>query len=120
MSSVEIAVCRYFNNLGIIKLSFSGETVEEIYDSLYIGERDKPPKEEFLLKVVEKQNEYFMELLREKRTKLLTECDWTQMPDVVVSNQEEWKTYRQVLRDLPSNVEITSDDFSNVFPEKPQ
>jgi len=120
MSSVEIAVCRYFNDLGIIKLSFSGETAEEIYDSLYIGEHDKPQKEEFLLKVVEKQNEYFMELLREQRTKLLSECDWTQMSDVVVSNKEEWKTYRQALRDLPSNANPTSEDMSGLFPSKPE
>ena len=58
--------------------------------------------------------------LREERNYLLSQCDWTQVVDSVLPNKEEWKTYRQALRDLPSNVELTSDDFSNVFPEKPE
>ncbi len=41
-----------------------------------------------------------MELLREKRNCLLQESDWTQMSDVVLSNLDEWKTYRQALRDI--------------------
>ncbi len=57
--------------------------------------------------------------LREERNYLLSQCDWTQVVDSVLPNKEEWKTYRQALRDLPSNVELTSDDFSNVFPSKP-
>lgn len=40
--------------------------------------------------------------LREKRNQLLTESDWTQIGDVVLADKEEWKTYRQALRDLPS------------------
>jgi len=58
--------------------------------------------------------------LREERNYLLSQCDWTQVVDSVLANKEEWKTYRQALRDLPSNVELTSDDFSNVFPQKPE
>ena len=40
---------------------------------------------------------------REKRNALLTESDWTQIKDVVVSNETAWKTYRQALRDLPTH-----------------
>ena len=48
--------------------------------------------------------------VRSERNRLLIETDWTQGRDVVLSNDAEWKTYRQALRDLssqsgfPSNV----------------
>lgn len=35
-----------------------------------------------------------------KRNKLLTESDWTQMPDASPPNKVGWATYRQELRDL--------------------
>ena len=43
-----------------------------------------------------------MKQLREMRNKLLAESDWTQSRDVTLSNDADWKTYRQALRDLPS------------------
>ena len=56
-----------------------------------------------------------MENLRSKRNQLLTESDWTQSRDVFLSNDEEWKTYRQQLRDLPKN----TDPMNPVWPTKP-
>ena len=49
------------------------------------------------------------ELLRQMRTKrdrLLSESDFTQMPDspLIASAREEWRVYRQALRDLPETV----------------
>lgn len=54
---------------------------------------------------------------REWRNQLLTESDWTVLPDSTLSadKQAEWKVYRQKLRDLPANtsepyrVDIRSD-----------
>lgn len=45
----------------------------------------------------------YTEILREERNRLLTLCDWTQLPDVKISEENliEWKVYRQKLRDLP-------------------
>jgi hypothetical protein len=40
------------------------------------------------------------EFLRLYRDKLLTESDWTQLPDAPV-DKAAWATYRQALRDLP-------------------
>ena len=54
--------------------------------------------------------------LRNHRNILLMESDWTQNRDVVLSNDEEWKTYRQALRDLPAN---TSDWRNPTYPTKP-
>ncbi len=51
-----------------------------------------------------------MKQLREMRDKLLAECDWTQSRDITLSNDADWKTYRQALRDLPSTA---SSDFIN-------
>ena len=56
-----------------------------------------------------------MENLRSKRNQLLTESDWTQSRDVFLSNDKEWKTYRQQLRDLPKN----TDPMNTVWPTKP-
>ena len=56
-----------------------------------------------------------MESLRMRRNKLLAESDWTQSRDVFLSNDEEWKTYRQQLRDLPKN----TDPMNPVWPTKP-
>ena len=47
-----------------------------------------------------------LELLRNYRNKLLAVSDWTVLPDSPLSESKknEWKTYRQALRDLPSKV----------------
>jgi hypothetical protein len=44
--------------------------------------------------------------LRMRRTMLLRESDWTQMPDVVLSAEQKaaWQAYRQKLRDLPESI----------------
>jgi hypothetical protein len=42
--------------------------------------------------------------VRQERRRLLKFSDWTQLPDnpLEQSKRDEWKTYRQALRDLPS------------------
>jgi len=57
-----------------------------------------------------------IESLRSTRNALLEESDWTQNRDVVLSNDADWKTYRQALRDLPAN---TSDPSNPTYPTKP-
>lgn len=53
--------------------------------------------------------------IRAKRNKLLMDSDWTQIPDNPMTNKIEWATYRQALRDLPSQ-----ENFPNVeFPTAP-
>lgn len=56
-----------------------------------------------------------MDSLRNTRNKLLTESDWTQSRDVLLSNDEEWKIYRKQLRDLPKN----TDPMNPEWPTKP-
>jgi hypothetical protein len=42
--------------------------------------------------------------IRGQRNHLLKDCDWTQIADCTIPKKAEWTTYRQTLRDLPSNV----------------
>jgi hypothetical protein len=64
-----------------------------------------------------------MRLLRVERNRLLAETDWMANSDVTLA--DNWKTYRQQLRDLPAsaNPKLSSDgslDMSSVtFPTKP-
>tara|TARA_Y100001937_G_scaffold27779_1_gene40045 strand:- start:48 stop:470 length:423 start_codon:yes stop_codon:yes gene_type:complete len=66
-----------------------------------------------------------LKILREERNKRLAETDWTQGRDVTLSNDTDWKTYRQALRDLPSKTTPKLDsygelDMSSVtWPTKP-
>lgn len=53
--------------------------------------------------------------LRKERNYLLSECDWTQVPDAPVDSAA-WAVYRQQLRDLPAN---TTDPRNVVWPEPP-
>ena len=80
-------------------------------------------------KLAELSAEEPMRLLREERNRKLIETDWTQYRDVSLSNDSDWQTYRQSLRDLPQNFSpiidiITEDGYSIVkeqtdWPEKP-
>ena len=82
------------------------ETIEEIYETLKLLDKEKPELEVFTKKVNEYLLFFQMEGVRKKRNKMLSECDWTQMNDVKLSDDAEWKAYRQLLRDLPSSVDL--------------
>lgn len=43
--------------------------------------------------------------VRTIRNKLLSDCDWTQVPDAPLTDAEKasWQTHRQELRDLPDH-----------------
>ena len=64
-----------------------------------------------------------MRVLREKRTQMLSESDWMANSDVTMT--DEWKTYRQALRDITKDATPKLDsngglDISSVkFPTKP-
>lgn len=55
--------------------------------------------------------------LIEQRDKLLQESDWTQNRDVVLSNDAEWKAYRQALRDITETFDPFVEDV--VWPTPP-
>ncbi len=55
--------------------------------------------------------------LREQRNNLLAETDWMANSDVVMS--DEWKTYRQELRDITNGLTTVEQVKAVEFPEKP-
>lgn len=56
--------------------------------------------------------------IRITRNRLLNACDWTQLPDAPLTEEQKqaWGVYRQVLRDIPSSY-TNADDV--VFPIEP-
>jgi uncharacterized protein len=68
-------------------------------------------------KVTEVKEEYNLLFLRQKRDLLLQQSDWTQNRDVTLSNDADWKTYRQALRDITKTYK-TLDDVT--WPTKPE
>ena len=57
-----------------------------------------------------------LRLLRVERNNKLTLSDWTQSRDVTLSNDADWKTYRQALRDITKTYK-SLDDVK--WPEEP-
>ena len=55
--------------------------------------------------------------VRKERNLRLQESDWTQNRDVTLSNDADWKTYRQALRDITKDYK-SLDDVK--WPEKPE
>ncbi len=110
---------------------------------MHDGTKDPESEEEFLQLDYESDNRFTWEqyqqakdivlqsygirLLRAHRTKLLTESDWILTVDNVerIVNIDEWKQYRQALRDLPEqSIEFVWKDgmldFSKMnLPQKP-
>ena len=78
------------------------------------------PTEEQSAAVIEREVFEVTAAIRYTRRGLLTECDWTQLPDSPLSDSEklQWATYRQELRDLTNFPEGSS--FSDiVWPTPP-
>jgi|TARA_X000001382_G_scaffold52101_1_gene35486 hypothetical protein len=55
--------------------------------------------------------------LREERNQLLVETDWMANSDVTMS--DDWKTYRQALRDITSGLDTVAKVNEKEFPTKP-
>ena len=83
----------------------------------------KPTETEINNKITELDNAEAMKLLRKERDRLLCLTDWRASSDLTLS--DDWKNYRQALRDLPStaspslNSDCELDDSSVTWPSKP-
>ena len=62
-------------------------------------------------------DEHNVKILRMERNNKLAETDWTQNRDVTLSNDADWKTYRQALRDITKDYKSLEDVK---WPEKPE
>ena len=57
--------------------------------------------------------------LRVKRNALLTETDWTVLPDSPVSDKTAWQNYRTELRDLTNGLTTVEQVEAVTWPTKP-
>jgi hypothetical protein len=80
---------------------------------------EKPSREVFYSKYNELLRNIHLETLRKQRNEKLQQSDFSVLPDHRLSreNEEEWKVYRQALRDIPST---TEDPENPVWPEPPK
>ena len=100
---------------------------EIAYENIQLADKNKtlPTEDELNSKLDELEAAEPIRLLREERNQRLAETDWTQGRDVSLSNDTDWKNYRQALRDLPSksNPKLNSvgdlDMSSVTWPTKP-
>jgi len=76
-----------------------------------------PTEDAVNAKITELEAAEPMEYLREVRNAKLAETDWTQSRDVTLTNDADWATYRQALRDI---TDTYSDLDSVVWPTKPE
>lgn len=62
------------------------------------------------------------DLIRQMRNDLLFASDWTQVNDAPLSDskKQEWATYRQSLRDLPSTHQSVNNIADVIFPSTPE
>ena len=62
-----------------------------------------------------------MEEIRQERDSLLFQCDWTQLSDTPLTDEKkgEWGTYRQYLRDVPTDNSSATDLGHVAWPTPP-
>ena len=75
----------------------------EVFSGIeWLDENQSAPTElEINNKIAELNAAEPMRLLRVERDKRISETDWRALPDLTMS--DDWKTYRQALRDLPAS-----------------
>jgi len=71
---------------------------------------------------VDEQRRQCSKLLRRERNTKLAKTDYTQMPDAPLTGAKkaDWATYRQALRDLPSQYQDETDIDNVVYPTQPE
>ena len=88
---------------------------QKIVNNVYI---DLSPEEEAALDARAEAADLDLSHVRGQRDGMLRGSDWTQIGDATLGDHtaEEWRTYRQALRDLPSTYSRVS---AVVWPEDP-
>ena len=117
-----IAAYSVIGSYGVNRCKDASETTpEEFWETMDLCGHDKPDKDEFVKKVEEELQKNVILKLREVRNRLLEECDWTQIKDVVLEEADEWTAYRKALRDLPTTAKpVLVDGRMKIdYPTKP-
>lgn len=84
----------------------------------------QPTDAEIQEKLEEAKQSIAMDMLRQERNRLLSECDFRALPDYPGADKSLWLNYRQALRDLPATAQPTINEQGEltnvVFPTKPE
>lgn len=90
-----------YNQLVIYKI-YEPELLKFFYADVY-GERHESPLGEVIEQPYTESTA--LDAVRKVRNQLLYDCDWTQLPDSPLSEEEreQWRVYRQALRDITEN-----------------
>jgi hypothetical protein len=112
------------NSLQVVEvvelLPFNTDTQRLVYGNTYVTNNiaytcqvvDMTSDEQQLYQTNKIQGQW--NSIRQERNRRLSDCDWTQVPDSPADKQA-WITYRQQLRDLPTQ----PDPFNINWPTKP-
>ena len=103
----------------LLETDVEGWSCGETWESIRFPDGyEKPPKEEFELKLQQRIEEHRWMELRQERNQRLAEVDWIFSEDYAIGDEsyQQWLAYRKALRDLPS---VTEDPLNPVWPEKP-
>ena len=101
--------------LSSLKPTQPWEWVGDDYSGLvYKGSDTAPTESEINAELTRLTNAEPMRLLRIERNTRLTACDWTQSRELTLSNDANWKTYRQTLRALPASASPKLDSNGNL------
>ena len=75
---------------------------QKVVNGVYI---DLTPEEEAELDAQAEAADLDMSHVRGQRNSMLSASDWTQIGDATLGDHtaEEWRTYRQALKDIPQN-----------------
>jgi len=112
---------RFHEILGLTIMSYEMDSFPHYENDLSTGMPIFPDDSdvdtaEFAKRFEEQRIKYPLYKLRIERNELLKKSDWTQGRDIILANDEEWKSYRQALRDLPENsAEIYIDENEKVM-----
>jgi len=112
----EIVVCQIKPTTDQNAIAYWGRTWESIQ---FPPGHEKPPKEEFEVKLQELLDAQPLKELRQERDRRLQAVDWVAIRAFTTSTPvpEAWVTYMQALRDLPAT---TGDPKNPVWPAVPE
>ena len=75
---------------------------QKIVNNVYV---DVTPEEEAEMAAEVEAYDLNLDMVRQQRNGMLSGTDWTQIGDATLGDHtaEEWRTYRQALKDIPQN-----------------
>ena len=109
-------VAEAIENLNItLEFAIKGDSTNAS-DIRWLTSGTRPTDTEIQTEIDRVVSEYPMTLLREERNRLLSKSDWrvTMATETGTSLSNEWKTYRQALRDLPASSTPKLDSYNEL------